>query len=495
MTAIAALIAAFASVLPALGAAPFWPVWLFILAFVLEVMWLLLQGLETSAKRGWWIARLRHDGFRRRYREFLAAALDWFDRRLSPDWPEDADAAKTEPGRAWSHGLLNWCLLLAFVYPVMSIGFQWSLTGEAAGIGTSVLLEAAEGVTRLAISGGIFFIAIAAFFLFLPRAQIRDSAVVFLLGTSVIFFFDQSLMGYEFGFIQGETSIVFGALALFVWSLISFRDIIPDLKKLGPLALIFFSCTVLMIPFAEKIVITIFLSALFIFHFYLGFQTGHPTFFLLVFVIALFGALTWVVKTLAETFSGEGVLFLGLLPLLNAAADFGSTGLTRYCLRRGVRRSLGLNAALDALAAAAIFLLLAGSIVAVLHWVRPQEGPSLADLPGMLADLRGEEAHRYYWLYACLFSTLLPTALHLCVAAFGLFTAASGWVGQPLAERLKSGDARTARLAVKILTFCAALALVLPAFLIWAALYWGGRAILDATLFLMTGFAQWIGAL
>jgi hypothetical protein len=189
------------------------------------------------------------------------------------------------------------------------------------------------------------------------------------------------------------------------------------------------------------------------------------------------------------------ILFFGFLPLLNAAADFASTGLTRWWLRQGVRAGLIRHAVWDALAAVGIFLLMGFAIIAVVHWVRPQDGRALANLSGLFADLHGPEAHNYFWLYFCLFSTLLPTALHGVVACFALFTLASKRLGQPIAAGLGSGDRPTAERAEAALAFCAALAVVVPAFLIWAALRWFGRPILDAALWVFEGFARLIGAI
>jgi hypothetical protein len=91
------------------------------------------------------------------------------------------------------------------------------------------------------------------------------------------------------------------------------------------------------------------------------------------------------------------ILFLGFLPLLNAAADFASTGLTRWWLRKGVQGHLLRNALWDAGAAIGILFLLGFAMIATIHFVRPQDGRALADLPSIFADLRGPEAANYYW--------------------------------------------------------------------------------------------------
>jgi hypothetical protein len=66
------------------------------------VFWFLKDLPQHPADRGWRVARLHHDRSSRRSRETLAAALDWLDARLSPEFPDDPALAKTEAARAWS---------------------------------------------------------------------------------------------------------------------------------------------------------------------------------------------------------------------------------------------------------------------------------------------------------------------------------------------------------------------------------------------------------
>jgi hypothetical protein len=119
-----------------------WGIFLFILIAVsLRIFW----GVNKDESRGRWVARLRHDGFARRYKALLAAALDWLDRRLSPDFPVDAELPKIEPARAWSWRLLDLTLLFAVAYPVLGVVVDWAFTGDAARLG-GVEAIAAESV-------------------------------------------------------------------------------------------------------------------------------------------------------------------------------------------------------------------------------------------------------------------------------------------------------------------------------------------------------------
>ncbi len=188
------------------------------------------------------------------------------------------------------------------------------------------------------------------------------------------------------------------------------------------------------------------------------------------------------------------ILFLALLPLLNAGFDFASAGLTRFLLRRGVQGRLVWNALRDAAAAVLILVLLGFAMVSVIHVARPQGGRALIDLAALFADLRANPGD-YYWLYFCFFSTLLPTVLHLGVGLFGFFTLFSGWVGRPVAAGLMAADEATARFASLAFVLCAAAAVWTPVFLIWRFLAFFGEPILGALLDLFEGYARLIGAI
>lgn len=121
-------------------------------ALVFAVVWWVLKDLPGNpADRGWWVAKLRHDSFSRRYRETLAATLDWLDARLSPGFPDDPALPKTEVARAWSTPLLDLCLLLAVAYPLLSLIVVWAATGESGRVGPE-----GSGLTALPAAGRVW---------------------------------------------------------------------------------------------------------------------------------------------------------------------------------------------------------------------------------------------------------------------------------------------------------------------------------------------------
>jgi len=218
------------------------------------------------------------------------------------------------------------------------------------------------------------------------------------------------------------------------------------------------------------------------------------------YTLILGGLLVWTAS--ASPVPGDGkifLLFLGFLPLVNFLFDFASLGLTRYCLRRGLRPGF-LNALqwslIDALAAIALFAGLVMAAILVVHWVRDSNGTPLTTLNDIFTGI-ARDPHSYWWLYLTFFSTLVPTLLHLGVASFSFIALApaplqrrvAGWIGAMDRDGFANLGARA------VLPLIVTLSIALP-FLalytlgLWIADYHGevGRAFFRLAL----GFAGWL---
>ena len=135
--------------------------------------------------------------------------------------------------------------------------------------------------------------------------------------------------------------------------------------------------------------------------------------------------------------SNEGsnalLLFLGVLPLLNAPLDWLSLGLTRGLLRAVFWRvgswyvRLGISVVDLVIAFSLIFGLVAvviAGVSALNYFAIAGGGRTLIDLPKTLMAIRTnptDSAH--YWVYFLFFSTLVPTVIHLVAGLFGVFAA------------------------------------------------------------------------
>jgi hypothetical protein len=130
-----------------------------------------------------------------------------------------------------------------------------------------------------------------------------------------------------------------------------------------------------------------------------------------------------------QRLTGPLLLFLGLLTLVNAPFDWLSLGLTRLLLRWGVELkgpAPYILALIDALAASLLITLLAIAMVGATDLFN-----NLAELGGgekarilpptqfYLATLaKTPHATEFWWLYATLYSTMLPSIINLFIAGF-----------------------------------------------------------------------------
>jgi len=132
--------------------------------------------------------------------------------------------------------------------------------------------------------------------------------------------------------------------------------------------------------------------------------------------------------------SGPIILFLGLLTLLNAPFDWCSLGLTRALLRRGLE--LGgwwpfILAIADALLAAVVIALLALTMVVGVQAfddlaVHGGGKPVLALAPFFDGIAAHPTAPEYWWVFALLFSTMIPSIINLMIGGASLMRGVPG---------------------------------------------------------------------
>jgi hypothetical protein len=211
--------------------------------------------------------------------------------------------------------------------------------------------------------------------------------------------------------------------------------------------------------------------------------------------------------TLAATFGKTSsdfvrtaLVFLALLPLVNACFDFVSIGTTRWLVRVGTeRRRWALVLALGDVAAAAVFFTALGcTLIAVLHGLNQLADPDLLDLQGLFDGVRAAPG-QYWWLYATIFTTLVPTFLHVAVAG----ASAIAWLPQawkrPLLRHVEGATEWAGHrwIATLALAAIATLAILVPLFLAAGGallLYHFYPEIGGGYLRVFEGFARWIGA-
>ncbi len=128
---------------------------------------------------------------------------------------------------------------------------------------------------------------------------------------------------------------------------------------------------------------------------------------------------------------GPILLFLGLLTLLNAPFDWASLGLTRALLRRGLELKMEwwpyIYAVIDACLATVVIALLALTMVlgvqAFDELAVHGGGTKAAVLPlDQLFDgiSKHPEEPEYWWVYALLLSTMIPSLVNLAIGGMAL---------------------------------------------------------------------------
>ncbi len=123
------------------------------------------------------------------------------------------------------------------------------------------------------------------------------------------------------------------------------------------------------------------------------------------------------------------IVFFALLPLANAPLDWLSLGLTRGLLRYGLAIGgtwrIAAVSLVDIVLAAALMCPLAAIAAAAIclaNWsaVSGGGGPVLPVVP-LLESLRNApEDPKFYWIYLMLFSTLVPSLIHILCGLVGL---------------------------------------------------------------------------
>ncbi len=128
------------------------------------------------------------------------------------------------------------------------------------------------------------------------------------------------------------------------------------------------------------------------------------------------------------------LLFFGLAPILNSIFDTLSYAATIALGARGHRSYPLLWGLLDAVVAVVLFIGLGAAFVIGISLLERLSSADLLDL-GTILEQAGDFI-TYWWLYAMLFSTALPTLLHIGIASLSLrslmFPELQGWLAQQI---------------------------------------------------------------
>ena len=459
------------------------------------------------------------------YADFVNGRLDWLERLLSPSNVEDRP--KPRPAARWWHyvdwlahpmapsrdaavrvgqsafgwSLFDVALRLAVAYPLLLLVVTWAITGAAGRIGELVVLPADPAVwVQLAMTGALLFYALS---LTLRRVLPNRARLVFQLvafGFAVAAIFAVPTTG---AFLVAVLVAIGGPGAFAVAGAVALAVAIA---ATFPVAAVFAATIAFAVTFAATFAGSVAVPVVFALSALVGWMTRSNR-GLLGYVVLVLGALALVamgalIVDPESTLSTTWLVFLGVFPLVNAVFDYLSMGLTRLLIRSGARHGAWalLSGILDVAAAAIFFTGLGCALILVTHGMNMLAGSPLLDLQTLFTDLRDPDLRGdYWWLYATIFSTLIPTFLHLAASAWSMIALIprrpKGWV---LAKLPKVEERTRAKYGAALgLTLMATFATILPLFLI----VWGGNVLYHlypeiggGYLSVFESFARWLGA-
>ena len=391
------------------------------------------------------------------YRDRVLGVLNRVERALEGETPP----GKAPLTRAFSYELLNLTLLLAVMYPVLSLFAQFALTGAATLGGFSPFTAGPEDVwARAAIGGVVFLLVVAILVIRLLRIHLhRPITGAFTAGgftvVAVVVAFAVAVAGaYAFVF-TGAGAVAFAGAVAGVYAValtVSYAFAVAGASAFavafaGAFAAVFAGPVANGVAFAFALAVAFAGASA---HLWLRRRFGVGALWLLAYpalaLAALRLGLSWLDALPGGTETrpeftpearGAVIVFLVLLPAVNAVFDFLSIGLTRLLLRFGVTRrwlasTLAL-AAFDLVIGLALFVGLGCAAIMLIDLMRVggPGGKTLIDLPALLADIQRAPG-AYWWLYATFLSTLIPTALHAVAA---IAAAADHLLAKTAAER------------------------------------------------------------
>ena len=387
----------------------------------------------------------------------MRRGLDWLDSRLSSHEAQQGPAQK-----AWSFGLLNATMALALAYPILAITIQW-LWGSAIDFGGQEVMAASPPPAR--IFTALWLGSSVLVYLFAGASKSRWHWPLFILATGIL------LLGpiYADSFAVPRNVVVAAVLAGAGAVAVSLAVAVAGA---GAVAV------------AEK-------------------HSSRPMAWHLLYCGVLVALLILAIKMPDDFGAGQRnqavffVLTLALLPLVNAVFDFASVGLTRYLLRLGLeQKRAAWPAVLDGLGGIAIFFALGCTLIAFVTFVVPADGVPLVDLTQLFADMRRAPGD-YIWLMVTLFSTLIPTLLHLSVAVLTLGLQYPAGVRNFVAGLLERGEQSGQAALLSGICICAMITIALwcPIWIFTFVVTHDHGAIVNAVLWGFEAFAWAIGGI
>ena len=444
---------------------------------------------DNPSDRAFWRDLLRHDRPAERYRSVMRRGLDWLDSRLSAH-----EAPQGPAQRAWSFGLLNATMALALAYPIVAITIQW-LWGSAIDFGGQEVIAVSPSQAR--IFTAVWLGSSLFFYLFSGASKSRWRWPLFILATGILLlgpiYADRFAVPGNVAVASTVASVGAGAVA-FAGAVEGAVAVVVAFGVASASADTFtFKGAVVGTVAGAVACVVVVAEEL----------SSRPMAWRLLYCGALVALLIVAVKMPDDFGAGQRnqavffMLTMGLLPLVNAVFDFASVGLTRYLLRLGLeQKRAAWRAVLDGLGGIAIFFALGCTLIAFVTFVVPADGVPLVELKQLFADMRRAPGD-YIWLMVTLFSTLIPTLLHLSVAVLTLRLQYPAPLRNFVAGLLERGEQSGQAALLSGICICAMITIALwcPIWIFTFVVTHDHGAIVNAVLWGFEAFAWAIGGI
>ncbi|RAP39399.1 hypothetical protein BYZ73_20745 [Rhodovulum viride] len=369
----------------------------------------------------------------------ILAKIAWW---ITPRAVDQADIERLQRN-PWSWPVLDFALKLAVLYPLLLAFVQWGITGRTTGIGSLPLfLEEERDPLRYAAIGGIALMLVSGIVASATqRPKLKKAAdIPLLFGSSLA-------VPVAFGGLGGVAVAIAGggavALAVifagsfavacavaFAITAASISAVSGEIGILGGYAV--GDAAVVAVAFAGIAGIAC------------QYKRGLAGYAILLSILfaASFTAILMLPDVKAEPGEFEPrilLLLLGVFPIVNAVFDYFSYGVTIWLVRKGASKEGGgtlLLGAADVLCAAMIFFALSASLVAIIEMINRLAGGTVFDVAALLEDIEGRPED-HWWVFGMIFSTLIPTLVHLFIVALSAIT----WLPPKARERIEAGIA------------------------------------------------------
>ncbi len=349
--------------------------------------------------------------------------------------------ALQKPAALWTVESYDRSLLIAFIYPIFLCFSIWLITNQLG------LAETAIGLKRL--SNLERFFAAFSFLLFIISCykliENNGTGIWWLLSLSAFVILSIILQShiislFLFVFFTGAFAVAFAISFVITYAVVFLGALSFALgfSLAGDIAGAFAIAIAIAVVIIAAIVVIIAIGVL---------EAEHYIY--IAFTILMFSIFLMIPLFSNSDESGPLLLFFGILIFVNAPFDWLTVGVTRWLLRLGLEKKglwpifLAIGdfiAALIFIFLLAVVTLLSVQLFGAMEILGVAGRATLATddiLMGMNNPAQRSNS-QYFWIYAMLFSTMIPSLLNIAIGAFALMRGA-GPLNRWVVDGMKNG--------------------------------------------------------